>query len=415
MKIGELSADARVEFAGIRLFDPHFYASGDPHLVWKTLREEEPVRWEQVDARRGFWIVSKHVDVSSVLKDYVRFTSERGTLLELLGTADVAGGKLMAVCDPPRHAEIRRRIAHLFASRNIRAFTDPIRAYIRRLLADPITAGSAGQPWDFVPTALELPMAFIGPLMQLPEDEWPRLLRAANSAFAAADPEYRGDHTTAHEVLFRAHGEIFRYFDRRVIEGLKGDPVMASLSAEHDGSTLTAEELVLNAYGLLTGATITTPHAVTATILALAEQPQRYSRWSSAPELLASGVEEALRWSSPINYFMRYATEDVLLHDVNIRAGDAVAVWLGSANRDSDVFDRPYVFDPARVPNPHVAFGFGFHYCVGAALARLTLQLFFEELFRVVRNIELAGAPDHLHSSFVAGMKHLPVVLYPRN
>jgi cytochrome P450 len=159
---------------------------------------------------------------------------------------------------------------------------------------------------------------------------------------------------------------------------------------------------------VLLGATVTTSHALNAGVLALIENPQQHARWQ---ELGCTGalVEEMLRWSSPANHFMRHATEDVELHGVRIAKGDPVTVWLGSANRDEDVFADPYTFDVTREPNKHVAFGVGAHRCIGAPMARLALEVFFDEALRTVERFEAAGPTAHLASNFIAGIKSLPV------
>ena len=148
-----------------------------------------------------------------------------------------------------------------------------------------------------------------------------------------------------------------------------------------DGKPLDLSAAVANCYSLLLGATVTTPHALSATLLELIETDS-YQTWAAHPELMATAVEEALRWSSPANHFMRYATRDIDLHGAQIVKGDAVVSWLGSANRDAEEFCDPYSFDIGRRPNRHVAFGVGPHYCVGHRVARQLLHVVFEQLFR---------------------------------
>jgi len=154
---------------------------------------------------------------------------------------------------------------------------------------------------------------------------------------------------------------------------------------------------------------VTTPHAVAGTVLALIEHPDEYRRWHAVPDLTPTAVEEGLRWASPANHFMRHATKDMTLHGEHIKAGDAVVAWLGSANRDEEMFPDPFRFDLGRTPNRHVAFGFGPHYCVGAPLARIALRMLFAEVAAAVAEFALAGPVEHLTSNFVAGIKSMPV------
>jgi cytochrome P450 len=172
---------------------------------------------------------------------------------------------------------------------------------------------------------------------------------------------------------------------------------------------LELDEVVYNCYSVLLGANVTAPHVIIGTLLALIERPDSYTQLAER-SAAASAVEEGLRWSSPANHFMRYAVTDTELHGTRIRAGDPLAVWLGSANRDEEVFNRPYHFDIDRRPNRHLAFGFGRHYCVGAPMARLTLNIVFTEITRVVERWELAGPVEHLRSNFVAGVTRLPTM-----
>lgn len=176
-----------------------------------------------------------------------------------------------------------------------------------------------------------------------------------------------------------------------------------------NGRKLRPGEIVSNSYSLLLGANVTTPHVPNAAMGELTKDG-KYADWASHPELFESGINEALRWSSPASHFLRYAKTDVELSGVTIRQGEPVAAWIGSANRDATVFPDPYEFDIRRDPRNHLAFGVGPHYCVGHAVARLALHELFEGLLDQFSGLEPAGEPQHLHSNFIAGMKHLPLV-----
>jgi cytochrome P450 len=156
------------------------------------------------------------------------------------------------------------------------------------------------------------------------------------------------------------------------------------------------------------GASVTSPHVPSSTLLRLIETG-RYPDWATDQRRLKDGIEESLRWASPANHFMRYATRDIVLSRSKIRAGEAVVVWIGSANRDERIFSDPYRFAIDRTPNPHLAFGAGPHYCVGHHAARQMLRLLFEEIGRAFEDFETVGPVRHLCSNFVAGIKELPV------
>jgi cytochrome P450 len=210
-------------------------------------------------------------------------------------------------------------------------------------------------------------------------------------------------------TLAIAHHGLFEYFAgqvRRRTAGSGDDLIGLLMSMLAGGERLRPEEVIYNCYSLLLGANATTPHVAAGTVLALIEHPQSDVRArGSVPDL----VEEGLRWTSPANSFLRYARRDVELSGGLVRSGEAVAVWVGAANHDATVFPRPYDFDPGRQNNRHIAFGYGPHYCLGAPLARMTLRIFFAELFRMFGRIELGGPVRHLASNFIAGITHLPV------
>ena len=204
--------------------------------------------------------------------------------------------------------------------------------------------------------------------------------------------------------------ELLDYFareaDRRA--GTPGDDAVRLLMTMRGGE-LTREEVAVNCYSLLLGANVTTPHAIAGTVLALMERPEAYRRAAAAPAAIPGLVEEGLRWTSPASSFLRHTVRDVELGGGVVPAGDPVAAWVGSANRDRTVFTDPYRFDMTRAPNRHLAFGFGPHYCLGAALARLTVRVFFEECLGMIEEFSPAGEPGHLASSFVAGYTRVPV------
>jgi cytochrome P450 len=284
-----------------------------------------------------------------------------------------------------------------------------IRGEIKSLLSGIVD----GEPFDFAELAGKLPMAVAGMLMGLDRADWPWLTFLTSQAAAPEDPEYvlpEGGRAT----LQQSHRELFATFSdamsRRKGDG-DGDGDLIDLLRTmelEDGSKLGAGEITSNCYSLLLGANVTTPQVPNAVILELVESG-RYAEWADHPELLDRGLNEALRWASPVSHFMRYAKHDVELGGVSIRAGDAVVAWIGSANRDAAVFPDPYRFDPGRDARRQLAFGIGPHFCVGHAVARITLNEFLTELFGQFENFELAGEPVHLHSNFIAGIKHLPL------
>lgn len=406
MKITRPGQVDDVDLTTIDLFDPDLYATGDPHRLWKALRERAPVHRQTLPDGRSFWSVTTYHDVNDVLRDHTRFTSQRGTLLSILGSDDPAGGRMMAASDPPAHTALREPLAKVLSARALAPREPYLREVVRRMLAPLLT----GRPLDVAEAGAGFPMAFTGVLMGLPEQDWERLTRLTTMAIAPEDPDFQEG--SGRGTLVAAHHELFDYFAQQVQARSHepGDDLIGFLTRVTAGDRpLRPDEIVYNCYSLLLGANVTTPHAVAATVLALMEHPDQYERLLADPGLVPSAVEEGLRWSSPANHFMRYAVHDTELSGVPIARGEAVVAWLGSANRDEKAFRDPYRFTVDRSPNRHVAFGFGPHYCIGAPLARIALRILFEEIVRHVAEFRPAGPPEHLTSNFVAGLKSLPV------
>jgi cytochrome P450 len=388
------------------LVDPMLHSHGDPHALWRQLRHHAPVSWHPVSDSQGFWSVTRYADSDMVLRDHRRFTSERGTMIDLLGTDDPAGGSQLAVTDPPRHSVMRLSLQRALTLRAVQRSEEVIRAQILRLLM-PLADGGT---FDFAQAMLAMPMAVTGVLMGLPGEDWERLTRLTTTCIAPDDPEYRHPRGRK-KTLEAAHRELFAYFQdivRSRQRDLGDDLISILLQTEFEGRRMSVGETVSNCYSMLLGANVTTPHAPSFALDHLIGTPQ-LDDWIAHPELTRSGVEEALRWASPITYFMRYATADAELSGTQIRAGDAVVVWIRSANHDETAFTNPFVFDIRRRPNRHIAFGAGVHHCVGHSVARVTLRLLFTELFRSFTNFTQTGTSERLSSNFVSGFKHLPM------
>lgn len=407
MRITTPPSDARVDLNSIDLFDATLYTSGDAHLAWQTLRAEAPVFWNPRPSGPGFWAVTRRDDVRRVLRDHELFTSERGTVLWMLGIPDPAAGKMMAVTDPPRHKQIREPLSRPLAQQAMPSYTDGIRRVVHQI----VEPAWDSQVWDAAGAFARLPVATIAMLMGLPGEDVERLLQWTYASIAPLDPHFSRGPMAA--TLLWAHHEIMDYFAHRVRERrAEPAPDLLShlLSIEVRGRRLADDEVIVNCYSLLLGAAVTTSQAITASLIGLAEQGGGTGRWSPDTDV-AGAVEEALRWSSPTMHFMRYAARDLVLRNVKINAGDAVTAWIASANRDELIFDRPYLFDPTRTPNRHVAFGNGPHRCVGQNLARLTLRVVFEDFFAKLDSFELAAPPVHLVSNAAAGIVSAPVRL----
>lgn len=383
------------------------YTDADAHLAWRTLRAKCPVFWQARRGGEGFWAVTRHADVQRVLADYEAFTSERGTAIAMLDSADPAAGLMMQATDPPRHRQYRTRLGKPFSMRAVHAYTDSVRSLVTQALVP----ARDGEVWDAAEAFSLLPMSVAGLFMELPEEDIEPLRRLAFASLAPEDAAYGGESGKA--TALYAHYEIIAYFRDRIAERQRkpsADLISHLLSIEIDGRALTDEELLFNCLSLLLGAVVTTSQAISATLIEVAG---RHGGEGRLPRDVPaeSMVEEALRWSSPVTHFMRRVRHDIELHGALMRAGDAVTAWIASANRDEAVFEQPYLLDFSRSPNPHIAFGYGPHRCLGANIARLMLKVAFSELATCLESYEVAGDPRHLASNEIAGVVSLPLRL----
>jgi len=412
MRLSTSTTETTMDLDAVDLVDPLLQRDGDPHAIWRYMRQHDPVRWHQGDGETGFWSITKFDDADFVLRDHAVFTSQRGTLLNLLGKDDPAGGKQMAATDPPRHTRMREPLQRVLANKNVEQYRGRIERQITKILLP----GAGGETFDFAQAMIKLPMAVIGTMMALPERDWDRLAYLTMAAVCNDDQEYVGPQGPQ-ATLENAHRELFSYFQDMVTarRSAPGDDLISTLlTMDVEGSRLSLGEVLSNCYSLLLGANVTTPFVPIAAMSRILADPELARTWASDRRFLATGTEEALRWASPANHFMRYAVRDVEIRGRAIRSGDAVVVWLGSANRDEEAFDRSFEFDISRRPNRHVAFGIGPHYCIGHTVARLSLHLLFAELLGTYCDFEQQGEPEHLTSNFVAGVKHLPMSMRVR-
>jgi cytochrome P450 len=409
MRLAPPPTDTQIDLDRVDLADSELYSDGEPHEVWRQMRSLDPVRWQPVTGRGGFWSVTRYKDAKQVMTDHTTFSSTGGVFLNLLGRSEPVSGIQFASTDPPRHGQIRRPIQRGMTGRAINRHREALQHGIAELF----DVGPG--PFDFARAVANLPMLIVGPLLGIPSVDWLKLSHFIGMSVAEEDPDYKLSEDPD-ATLAKAHRELFAYLFQLVRQHLRAPghnlmDIMCAMTVE--GQPMSAGAVVANAYSLLLGASAAIPHVPNAAVLELIRRDS-YRAWAEHPELIPRGVEEALRWASPAQHFMRITTCPTRLGGVEIAPGEAIVVWLGSANRDEDVFRDPFQFDVRREPNPHLAFGAGHHYCIGSSIARLTLRLVFAELFRRFSDIKLAGEVQHVRSTWLAGIKQLPVVGIPR-
>jgi cholest-4-en-3-one 26-monooxygenase len=396
----------------LELVDAERYARrGYPHEAWKRLRAEAPVAYFTPEGFEPFWAITKHADVQEIAKQPLRFSSAQGIALHRAGQS-VPPTDLVVMLDPPRHGPMRRAANPRFTPRGIRGRRAELECIAAEIVESAAPARSSGE-LDFVERiAAPFPLAVIASFLGVPRGDWDLLFRWTNEVIGKEDPEYRRPGKTPGQTIKRARGEVHAYFDR-LLEERRNDPrddLMSELiSAEVDGEALTQQQLVLYCELLVEAGNETTRNAISGGLLALSEHPAEWEKLQTRPELLPDAVEEILRWVSPISHFTRVATGDYELRGEKIRVGDQVALYFASANRDEEVFENPFAFRVDRNPNPHLAFGFGEHFCMGAQLARVELEIIYGLLLGSLESFEVCGPVDRLSSITNGSIKHLPV------
>jgi cholest-4-en-3-one 26-monooxygenase len=388
--------------------------NGYPHAAWKRLRNESPIHWFDVPGGVGFWAVTRRADIVWLSKQPERFVN--GPRLAVFEEGAPVEGERTFIrqllnMDPPDHTEYRRAASGWFTPRAIGRREGEVRQIARELLDD--MAGDGGVcEGDFVSDlAAPLTLGVLADMLGVPRSDWPRMFEWTNRVAGSADPEFGGE--GAGELAFeQARNELFAYFAELAQERRKdprGDIISVLASAKIAGEPMPDLELLSYFFLLVVAGNETTRNAASGGLLALIESPGELTKLRAHPSLVTSAVEEIVRWTTPVIQFCRTAVEDVELHGQQIRRGDAFCLFYPSANRDESVFEDPDSFRVDRRPNPHVGFGIGEHFCLGANLARLELRVIFEELAKRLEEIELAGPFDRMRSSFLGGVKRMPI------
>jgi cytochrome P450 len=392
------------------LADPKTYADHDVAGLWRRLRAEDPVHWHpETGHGPGFWALTRHADVSAVLKDTKRFTSEKGNVLAtMLAGGDTGAGRMLAVTDGPRHLELRNLLLRAFSPRALAGVADRVRRTTRELLAAAIERGGCDFARDI---ASHIPLATICDLLDIPAADRDRVLRLTKSALAS---DYEAPEAGEDRL---ARGEILLYFSdlvrsRRRTPGTDAISLMAT--AEVAGERLTNDDVILNCYSLIMGGDETSRLAMIGAVQALMDNPAQWRALKEGRVTVASAGEEVLRWTTPTMHFGRVATTQTTLRDRVIAAGDLITLWLTSANRDDAVFAAPERFDLARSPNRHLALGYGRHFCLGGHLGRVEINAMLDGLRTLVADIAQTGPARRIYSNFLSGMSSLPVELKGR-
>ena len=381
------------------------------HAALTHLRSSAPVSWVDVANYRPFWAITKHADIMDIERENMLFNNWPRPVLATLEGDELqaaAGVRTLIHLDDPQHRVVRAIGADWFRPKAMRALKVRVdelaKIYVDKMLA-------AGPECDFVQqVAVNYPLYVIMSLLGLPEADFPRMLKLTQELFGSDDAEFKRGSTE--EDQLPALLDMFQYFNavtasRR--EHPTEDLASAIANARIDGEPLSDLETVSYYLIVATAGHDTTSATISGGMHALIENPDQMTRLRDDLGLMPLATEEMIRWVTPVKHFMRTAARDTAVRGIPIAAGESVLLSYVSANRDEDVFDDPFRFDIARDPNKHLAFGYGVHFCMGAALARMEVNSFFTELLPRLKTIELTGDPQFVATTFVGGLKHLPV------
>jgi cholest-4-en-3-one 26-monooxygenase len=396
--------DARLD-----LSDPDLLADRLPLDEFAWLRRNQPVRWNPQPpiaayGDPGFWAITRHADVTAVTRSPAWSVQANSAFIRRLDASDPTGEStknLLLCMDPPQHTRVRRVGNRCFTPRALVGLEDDLRERAKRI----VWAAKRGGAGDFVlDVARHLPLQAIAGLMGIPEEDRQQLFDWSDQMAGSEDPEYaNADLAGVGEMFAYAHTAA----EARAGHDL-GDVTSRLVQPDAEGQRLNSEEFAFFFMILTVAGNETTRQAITHGMLAFLQHPEQWERWRS--ERPPTAVDEILRWASPAVVLQRTASEDTEIACHLVRKGERIGLYFPSANFDEEVFDDPGRFDIGRSPNPHVTFGAGgSHYCIGANLSRLELKVMFDVIADELTDVKLMGPPVRLRSSWLNGIKHLPV------
>jgi len=399
-----------MQLSDIDLLNPDNFLAGQPHEAFDLLRREAPVFWHDEPGGDGFWVLTRYDDVRYVSRTPSVFSNTPHILIwdpdpELAHT--LAG--VMLNMDPPRHTEYRNTINKGFVPKRIDMLSDYIAGVAREIVDKVVARGEC----DFVEdVAAVTPTTMICELFGIPESERSYAYNLANQLISSDDPEMQGGGTPDEAFI-----ETFEYAVRlrkHKLEHPADDLATMVVNAELDGKPV--DDMMFGTFlmMMIVAGNETTRTVTSNGMLRLIEHPEQRQQLIDDPSLIPTAVEELLRYDPGVHHFRRSIMEDTELGGVEMKKGQKLTLWYGSANRDESVFDDPHRFDINRAnAGEHLSFGIGQHYCLGASLARAQLKAIFTEVLTRMPDMELAAPPRRLRSNFINGVKEMRVSYTP--
>jgi len=401
----------------VDLKNPDVFRDGIPHEVFARMRRETPVAWNAEADGRGFWSVTRYDDIVAVSKNPKVFSSARehgGHRMfdeNVVGVAGVGADQTeapMISMDPPEHNQYRRIVSPGFSPQRVRQLEGRIRERVTAILNRLEGADSC----DFVTDiAAELPIQMLAELLGVPQQDRGKLFEWSNALIAEDDLEYRSSpEATAKKIGSMAEYAVELWNQR--VENPGDDLISMLVHSRIDGEAMTRERYIGTFILLVAAGNETTRNSIAGGFLALAEHPAEKQRIIEDGSLLGSAASEIVRWVSPVMHMRRTAIEDAEIGGQTIRAGDKVIIWYCSANRDEAIFRDPLRFDAGRTEPPHLGFGIGQHFCLGARLAEMQIRVFYDEFLRRYPKARPNGLLRRIRSNFIVGYKSIPTALH---
>lgn len=401
----------------IDVYNPDNYVNAVPFADFARLRELDPVHWHKHPDGGGYWLLTRHADCQRVSRDNQGFSANRGFVLVDDLPPDIlpmARGQLLGM-DPPEHGPIRRVVIDRFTQKMLIDWEVRIRAMCKDIFDDLAVRTENGRTdCDFIDDiAARLPSRVIAEMMGVPREMWDQFRHWADKQTSASDPDLGGtpEEVSAASIAMGTYG--FELACQRK-GGFGNDLISLLLNVEVDGHKVDEMQFASLFVQIAVAGNETTRTLISSGMYELMQRPEQYRAVENDPSLINTAVEEMLRYVCPLHYFRRTATRDTELGGKRIRENDRVVMLYSAANRDPAVFANAEEFDIRRKDNPHLAFGYGIHLCLGANLARLEARVFFEEFFKRYAGIELTAPPRRIRSNLINGFKAMPVRLTPR-